>query len=649
MAPLLDWSDALRIYDQVEAWSRAGSVTADEQTPSSLPVADATALCVTLRWRGMTLANAQASIFDDTPDRAQPKPDPALRNDLKPSQPTDLMTLAARATRMAINEANDTLITSHDRALLEGYRVADDRLPCIEALTPPIQVDLQIAHASGVIHTAGTSQKESFVDRYARGYHGLRLVSPPTHHHVHADQSWSWPVHALTANLTPASQLTQMCAKVGLPTIDLSLAISTPGTRIERFDVIHLVRPAPDQPVLRLIRGNHLLPPVSLSGRSVDAVGDRIAAHLVRRLRNDGELAGTYLPSEDRYDPAVAPIEEAALAAYALAKRAAHLAETSSPQDHDTAAVVRRLVDRLIVRLDRSQTDRSPQADAATRALVLMTLVQDPTLVDLRDTRDKLIPQLLKLRRDDGSFAAVTTPHLEPWPHPVQALILAALACAHEQTRDPALATTVTASVDRLATQLDTKDWIATIPWLPYAQLIMERSMAPDSPGRRRLHTLRRHQWPVALADLDRRQITSAPRFGPADVVGGIDLASSSGSPPAAADWHTTRALVFMALAAHHPTARPPVVDDPASRPITRATERLLDCGLAARFIAQLTFDEVNRFYLRSHADVIGGVRLSLWDNRLTVAASAMALLGVTELQHALAEISLKALEPGER
>jgi hypothetical protein len=62
----------------------------------------------------------------------------------------------------------------------------------------------------------------------------------------------------------------------------------------------------------------------------------------------------------------------------------------------------------------------------------------------------------------------------------------------------------------------------------------------------------------------------------------------------------------------------------------------IVDASLGARFLKQLTMEQANCYYARNPAEALGGVRLAFWDNRQPLAATAMSLLAVTELQVAL-------------
>src|SRR5439155_25577164 len=105
------------------------------------------------------------------------------------------------------------------------------------------------------------------------------------------------------------------------------------------------------------------------------------------------------------------------------------------------------------------------------------------------------------------------------------------------------------------------------------------------------------------------KQVVGPPREGPADVIGGFDLAVNAGSRPPAPNWSTAPVLAFLA----------DTLADEALAPKSARVPVLVSCGLAARFLGQLMFDEPSCFYVRSKKDALGGIRPALWDNTLSL------------------------------
>jgi hypothetical protein len=205
------------------------------------------------------------------------------------------------------------------------------------------------------------------------------------------------------------------------------------------------------------------------------------------------------------------------------------------------------------------------------------------------------------------------------------ALVLAALAAQYEQTRDADLAEAVRKGRAAL--------WASKAREAPRALMWL---LPVERHGRRRNiggapSAEQRKEARAALAALREKQVRAAPALGPSDVVGGFDMhPAPAGVDPAAPHPDYRTAWMLSALAA---ALREPAWVDGVDR-----MAWVVDCGLAARFLRRLRFSRGAAYYVRSWADVEGGVRQALWDNRLPPRATAAALLAVTRLQAILAK-----------
>jgi hypothetical protein len=125
---------------------------------------------------------------------------------------------------------------------------------------------------------------------------------------------------------------------------------------------------------------------------------------------------------------------------------------------------------------------------------------------------------------------------------------------------------------------------------------------------------------------------TPPPHLSPADVVGGIDEQRPSPDRIARPDSSTAHAMAFLARSLREAPVG-------AINTRDRINQRVLTCGLACRFLRQLMMRDEALFYIRGNADelAMGAIRHKLWDNRLTLEASAMSLLACTEFQESLA------------
>jgi hypothetical protein len=609
-APFVDWSHAQHAFRLIEGWVRRGKA---ERDPKVKPVA-VTGLVsarVTLRWLGKTMGTGEAG--------------PA---DLNDSRPIDLVEVVRQATERALA---DTAQTLKDRQTAARKPNEPER-PAINLrdIGSRLLADLQLAHDLEQVHVPAGADELAIYDQFAPGFHGLRMTRTRADNQTHT--AWIWPASALASNIAPHRQLVQLLSGVGLSFDELGKVGRPGGPAIERFEVIHLVRPTQDLTVSQLVRGNTIVPAQQINEATLDAMAQRLTRHLVRRQREDGSMAGTYLPTSDQYDPIDAPSHDVALAAYALGRRAAVLlkVDPNAAEAGELELAVRRTalyLNKLI-----AQENNQARIDAPTYALLLLTLIETPQMGDFKIQRDWLAKALLALRSPRGDFKTGLGKDDKALNHPTQALIVSALASMYEQSRADPLKDAVTTAQQLLWQEADTGQVLSMMPWLVTAESRMRRLGAgpqDDAAVGQRDAAMR------SLLDLlKERQVTETPMLGPADVLGGFDLATKSPDSPPRPDWRTGQALAFMAIALRDPRLTPPV----------ELPDRLMRTGLAARFIAQLMMDEPGCFYVRSMDDALGGVRPTLWQNELSVAPTALALLAVTELQQSLRD--LPPLEP---
>lgn len=625
IAPRVDRSDALHAHNLVERWVSTGTVQEDTHHSPPIWVTGATAVRVTLRWSGLTVGVGET-----------PLPSSSSAADLTPA--------IRSATAQALRGLADRVSHARVRAATAG--LTENAQPIAEAseVNPQIVADLQIALKLQPIELSDDAPVGAVYQRFAPGYHGLRLSG---RHDLpdQRDAAWSWPASALAGNFNPQRQVNQLLAKLGLDLSRLPRVGTPDGPVLEHFEVIHVTRPSRGLPVTQLIRGNTPLPPTGLSARSLEGMAERLARFLLHRQRPDGRMAGTYLPSADRYDPETATDKDAALALYALNR---HLTWLTAHGDTDARHnALQRAIRTGVSHLTRALPHNQPghasnkgtgQINAVSAALLLMTLCDAPSLADRKTDRDALAERLLALHNPVDDAPVFLTHGDNTLSRPAQTLILCALAGYYEKTRDPDLAGLIVRGRDRLWDQTTDNQRLNAQPWFALLDTRLHRLNAPD-PGTAATRwdaakkALRNH------TDLLRRSIIRpAQRLGPADVVGGITLNARQPHTAPNPTWHTARWLATLSL-----TLR--------ENDLTADDDRvqwLLDCGLAARFLAQLMFDEPSCYYVRSPSEALGGVRLSLHDNRLTTAATAMTLLAVTEMQLTLDELAAELRSAGD-
>lgn len=582
-APDVDWSHARRAWHAAEGWVRGGETPAGAGEQPIL-VSRLGGACVTLRQHGVTLGSGVALVAG---------------GDARASDAADLLETVRVATRRALEGARDARRRRGDAADAE----AAGRLPLLT-------IDLQVARRPEPVLVAAEAPPEAVLRGFASGFHGLVMTSRQSGPGSH----WSWPANSLAANRSAADQLGQLLRRLGLaPGADLGRVGRPGGPRLDRFEVIHLVRAGPGEPLEQLTRGHVVLPPRPISQRTIESLASRLAAHLIGRSRADGSLAGLYAPTPDRHRRAAADADGIALAALALAR---HARATGSDDARDVSAAALRLLGPML-------TDRDLPPQPAAMGLAVLTSFVLPPHAERKGTRDALLERLCEWTGAETSGRGATS--AAAW-----SLVADGLATAYGQVRDPALVGAARAATRSAWRAIDGRPFIGALPWALDATRLLGRVGALEA----READDRLRDAAAIVEEVHRCQIRRPPALGPDDVLGGFDMDSAPHRGAPHPDWRSAQALHVLMAA-----LRDPVLVGDADR-----DRWLLDCALAARFLAQLAFDRPGCFYVRRPALVVGGVRRSLDDNELGVTPSAMSLLAVDEL---LRHLQSMGREPG--
>ena len=628
-APLVDWSHAQQVYRLAEGWLSEGEPGLPLEG-ERIEVSGLTGVRVTLRWLGLRMGTGQVSFEANKPEHGKAM---------------DLTQMTRTAVRGAMLQVNDKLRQAASRGL--DSAAADEQnssqnndsknagdsskqpatnLRTIADLKGMLLMDIQIAGRLQTILVPAGSPADTLYHQFAPGYHGLRLTTRAVDGTPLA--SWLWPADSIAAGQTPHAQILQLMSGLGIK-FGKEITIARPGgPQLESFEVIHMVRPGINQPITRLTRGNVMLPPTSVDARTLDAISTRIAAHLQARLRQDGQFPGTYLPSSDRHISQQASLADGALACYALSRWAvAGSLKPSDPQIAAAHAKVRLWFEANLPALLDEKINPAP----AALALGLMTLTQNPALANLRDKRDQLALRLFNLRQDEGSFHTTTAKDAPEVDVPVGALIVDSLATYYLATQSTRVGNALPDTMNWVWDRTDPLRSIGALPWLLDADAKLETLTTRDgqnlfSPRSSRAARLARLLPTIEI--IMNRQIIAPPANGPADVIGGFELREQDPTSPPNPDWRTAHMLMVISQSLRN-------TDLAVGR---NRVEGILACGRAARFLGQLMFDEPGAYYVRNPANVIGGVRPVLWDNRLDLAPSAMTLLATTDLRKTLAQ-----------
>ncbi|MBI1337491.1 MAG: hypothetical protein GC164_11070 [Phycisphaera sp.] len=616
-APLPDASHVRWCFDRVEsAVSDVAAGREREVDGHTQQVTGVVGVRVTLRWLGMTLATGDAWLSE-----------PIVMSGL----PTDLGALTESALASALKQLNAAARESELRgAERTGQPVSLESVEArVRSLASSTLVDVQLAYNLQALPRppAGMGldglEKQLMVagSPYAHGLVALRQQegSPLLRAVV-------WPGSALAMNQSLMGQWAGMLHDVGYAATALQDpnqgVWQDPSLWLGRFDTLQRVRPAQDLPATQLVRGNVLLPPVALDLPTVDWLIRHVADHLLALVREDGSLVGTFHPTSDTFDPVTAPDADAALWLYAVARRINQLkADATQPGN------LQRFIDaytRVSKTLEKRRLALDAQPEPATDALLLLASLESPLGAAPQQRVETLTARLLALRDNESQF----TDHGQPIGSPTQAIILAALAKAYERSRDEKLWFTLGESLDKLWASTAPGQRVSQLPWIAMAHFTVARLDPGTSDTMHKLYTQRslelRSLSEALLAKQVRPPLTAEQ--GSTDVVGGVDLQPVAGSSMPWPDWNTARFVWLWAT----------LLQQPGVIPFDDRVTCLLGAGLGARFLAQLTYDAPSCFYVRNTPLALGGVRSALWDNRLTLSPSAMTLLALIDLQHAI-------------
>ncbi|MBI1373439.1 MAG: hypothetical protein GC159_11985 [Phycisphaera sp.] len=583
---------ARQAYDLAEGWMRQLRV-AEFVLP--IEIEGLAAVHVTIRKGGPTLGQATAAVADPA----------ALDDNGKPGKPkrVDLMPLLQQATREAIKAAAVTLKAPN--ALVEERE--------------KLLLDVQFAVNLKQVRAKNLRDLPSLITLDADGLSMRRAT----------EWAWSLPSNNISTNANLLSQINRLLGELHYPLDKLQEVGQQDGPELYRCDVIHIVRPALDAEPVFLHRGNELLPTQPIMDKPLDALLVQLSGHLIHRQRQDGLFAGTYQPTSDIYEPAISAAPEMAVAAFALARTARlsrlDLEQRTLAQDAARKAVKALLDAQILKADDGAAIIKGPAvADLKMTALLLLSLMETPNTGDLKNDRLRLGTALSGMFNEETGWFADNNVKGAREATPIdQALGAAALARLFDQTREPAAARQAVAALDSLWKRVEklgkeqsldsTVDHL--MPWLSYAETDLERLGQNRAERIEFLIGWGERMWKNQVQPLEGAQ---------PDAVGGYLTTNGLFEEPT---WQSAVTLAGQSVVLRHANA---MAENDRIRWIVNA-------GMAARFIKQLTMQPSGAFYVRNPAEAIGGVRVSLWDNRQPLYTTSMALLSLAELKHTLA------------
>jgi hypothetical protein len=535
------------------------------------------------------------------------------------------VSIVAEATRAALADAEPKLGVPRD-AMYEKT---------VKDLAKRMTVSVQLAGALIPISPKSAAEAMAMVAPGVEGV-GARLGD-----RVAAN----FPERMLTTGTEPGPALGTLVGKLAddaaLAVEPLSKLAKDKGVVFYRFRVVHLAQvKAGDTPVF-LTRCGKLVSRGGIDGAGLRQWADELASHLIEAAPTVNLVVaatpGVLDPFRGVRD-AESHLATGAVMATALAAYSSTVG-TPKPAAERSLATAEALIAGLCSKFDGHPREAEPVAAALTQWALqsfhraggksgnsMVWAVEDIT-------REETWGSWIEAGRDkEGAMQNKFKPYQWPegtWKSPGAGAIVAGMAVSHRAMKSdydiPDAESVARESTKRVflasAATLPTH-----MPWLGWAQVTLNPT--GDIPAAVALREMRSQLWshqlqPEALAP-DQQ-----------DLAGGIVFSASKQPMPT---WHMTRPLAFIAT----------MLGDPRLTEDKEVPEELSRLLLSLRFLRQLTAGEAEGFMYKNPERAIGGVRSSLWDQRMPPEATAMTLMTVCETLRSLEEIQKRREKPPE-
>jgi hypothetical protein len=591
-----------------------------------IPVRGLAGVLVELRYRGMRIGYGQATGAEVLPNQ-------------------DGVADLAQAGDLALKRAMDVSKLVLSDLALQNYREPIDPVPVapgaqapvkprsrltLEEALPLVTLDIQVAHTLKPVILGDEAAKSSAFERFVPGYHGLYASASLKGEATR--ESWVWPGWAMSRNINPKDQMIFLSRQLGLAPEAWDQLGRPRGPVLMTFNCIQVVQPgivAAGQPKpvpVVLERGNKPSPAGAMTLEQVQRLTDQVASHLSRRVRSKGDLTGDYFPSGNLYLPEVATHEDQAVVALALARYCKRHGPRAGGADVHHTSQSEGAFGQQMAYLESQILLMKKEEGLAIKALFVLAIMDGPGMADKKELRDRLIGEILTHQREDGKWFEKVVDRsgqaqLREMPATLQVIILSAVSRYYQLVKKKGMEPGMAATYGRLVLSMELKNpGTGILPWLGESRARMEGVIAPE---------------PLAALDerlsqmadrLREMQVLNASDDGPTDVVGGLNLGDRNLGGVPDPDWHTGQALHFLAN----------VADNKRIVPENLRARLMLSCSLAARYLGVLAVSGPSTYYMQAPEDALGGIRLVMWNNKLSPGPSAVALLSLLAYQDAL-------------
>ena len=568
-------ADAMTAYRQVEGWLRAFSVPADASDAVRVRGA-----CISVRLGNILVAREGAVAESDN-----------ASGDL------------AAAARAAV-------------AGVKG-RFGNDRAPeqdTLEGVGRGLAISLELAGALVPLNVDTYAKADATVSLGLEGVaarKGDRLLA-------------IFPEEMLLNNDEPSDALARLASRLA---DDPTLAIKADqreqppqlhrlhGITFYRFGVTHLAQTSADAPPIFLRRLTREVRPQDVNISFILALGDMVADHLRARLTKGGEKAASTVPGvlrpsrEDAKE--IATLADQAIAAYALTRW-----EPIWPPAVDGERGIRADVLDWYATMGVINAETDPLTLAAVALISCeLTDLGTPGVFNRKGmsvrVRVEMVAKGLLACIDPNDPSAFRA----DIPQQHRGIIAFALARLSTSARDLVQREQVGPLVRSIYRDTPAGELVGQMPWLGWAELELAKKEAAV-PAAQALRDMRDAVREHTLRADDLDELSS-------DLAGGVVFTVGPVPLPTAQSFRAAAISATMAGDAR----------------LTPAGDRPLAIALSlshVRFAAQLCWDGPSLAFSRNPERDRGGVRAAPWDVRLSLDASAMSLLTLSETMHSI-------------
>lgn len=383
--------------------------------------------------------------------------------------------------------------------------------------------------------------------------------------------------------------------------------LSERGFTFYRWVPMSIAQPAPGLGGVFLDRGGRAIDQGEISVRAIQSMSDRLAAHLINRQWEGVEdygFMGTLDPVTGKTESPFAGAFEQALGAYALLR---YGNDASSQPKRDAVLAAREILTEL-ARVENQEV--TPWDDPLASCMIVIALSEVPLELilgnqDLATLRTNALRTLDTIYSESDGFDPIL-------PGAAHGLVTHALVASAKL--DPTDRTSLASdAISRVFLETPTELLVSQMPFLAWAQI--EHAGDDEIATGAALRQMRQLVWDHQLKRADLGWIDR-------DLAGGIVFTRSSAPLPS---WSALRPLAALATMLGHEQLTPGSI---SAGEVPGEIGRLVD---SIRFVRQLAAEGETMHMYADAEDSNWGVRMALWDQRMPIESSAMALLMLVE------------------